>query len=105
MFEDALHDVRQQAISLLEGRANGVRIRSASEFSHIDDAVFYAERQNRAFNICVINDVEWDASVSSYEEEADSLRSKSVLMVDVANSLDGNEEKIVELYESWFDDR
>ncbi len=105
MPEAGLDDVRQKAIDLLEGKASDVRVRSLSEFNRIDDAVFYAERKGRAFNLCVVSDVEWADPVSSYTEGPDDIRSKAVLMVDVANGLGGNENAIVELYEKWFGDR
>lgn len=104
MSKVVLDDVRRKAIALLERRVNDIRLRSLEEFSHIDDAIFYAERQDKAFNLCVVDNVNWDSPVSSYVEEPDDNQSKSVLMVDVANGLDGNEQEIVALYDRWFGD-
>jgi hypothetical protein len=104
MLEVGLDIVRQKAIALLDGKASGVRVRSLVEFNHFDDAVFYADRQDKAFNLCIVSDVAWESPVSSYTEEPDDMRSKSILMVDVANHLDGNEHEVVELYQRWFND-
>lgn len=102
MTKFELNDARKKAILLLDKKVSSVQVRPVTDFKRIDDSVFYAERGGRAFTICIISDVSWEAPVSSYVEDSDDMRHTATLMVDVANSIDGNENDIIELYNKWF---
>ena len=94
--------VRQQALTLLGELKSGVCVRPTDEFNIIDESVFFAENADKAFNLRIMMDVDWDSPLSFYEEEADEFHLKATLMVDVANKIEGHEQELIELYEEWF---
>ena len=93
---------RKRIIVLLSDLRKDICVRPLSEFREIDESVFFAESEDRTFNICIVENVDWEFPISYYEESADDFRAKTAMMVDIANRVEGNEREVVNLYKRWF---
>jgi hypothetical protein len=93
---------RTQLFEAAQKLGLSAQLRKVGEFGSLDDSLLYAANETKDAMVILRENATWGPQLSSYVKPADEHWDRSLLTIEVPNTLEGRTAEIMDTLRQWF---